>query len=245
MKIFIGIDDTDNLETRGTGFHARSLGLSLSEAGLFTLQTVTRHQLLADPRIPFTSHNSSACLYGETRAAMNEIIMHCRDFLVRESAPDSDAGLCIMSADKVPHEVIRWGHLAKKEILKLDDAVALAAKYGIFLEAFLNARIGMIGSLAAAGLRAEGNDGRLLWTRNLRETMGVFRVSEYLRITGIERVVQADGSAVNGNVFLHVTEWTRPVMKDGLITLIAEKTDTQDTYEYQSASKEYIKSISE
>jgi hypothetical protein len=73
VKIFIGIDDTDNLETRGTGYQARTLGQSLSEAGLFEMRTVTRHQLLVDRRIPFTSHNSSACLAGICKGSLDDL----------------------------------------------------------------------------------------------------------------------------------------------------------------------------
>ena len=34
MRYLIGIDDTDNLESRGTGFRARCLGAELTDAGL-------------------------------------------------------------------------------------------------------------------------------------------------------------------------------------------------------------------
>ena len=58
----LAIDDTDNLTSRGTGFLARQLALRMAEAGIAEVKAITRHQLLVDPRIPYTSHNSSACL---------------------------------------------------------------------------------------------------------------------------------------------------------------------------------------
>jgi hypothetical protein len=60
MKLLIGIDDTDNLESRGTGYCVRQLANWLSEKNLVVPLGITRHQLLVDPRIPYTSHNSSA-----------------------------------------------------------------------------------------------------------------------------------------------------------------------------------------
>ena len=65
-KWLIGIDDTDNLESRGTGHLARQLARLLESAisGL-RIGSITRHQLLVDPRIPYTSHNSSACVQAE------------------------------------------------------------------------------------------------------------------------------------------------------------------------------------
>ena len=245
MKVFIGIDDTDNLETRGTGHQARTLGMSLMEAGLFELITVTRHQLLVDRRIPFTSHNSSACLYGECLSGIEAIISHSREFLLRVSAFDADAGLCVATAGEIDTEIIHFGRRAKKEILTLEEARSLADKHHIFLDGYLNTKLGMIGSLAGVGLRAEGDDGRLLWIRNLRETRGVFKAIDYLELTGVERMIGLNGDIVPDQTFVNITEWCRPVMKDGMITLYAEKSETIETYEYQSASKEFIKSISE
>ena len=245
MRVYIGIDDTDNLETRGTGHQARSLGVSLMEAGLFELHSVTRHQLLVDRRIPFTSHNSSACLVGESYAETGLLINHCRDFLIRESAFDADAGLCIADSENIPAEIMDFGLHAKKEILSLEEAQSLAGRHSIFLDGFLNTRIGMIGSLAAVGLRASRNDGRLLWTKNLRETQGIFRAGEYRHLTGIERIIDRNEKEVSEDAILEITEWCRPVMRKGHITLIVEKTEYNQIYEYISAPKEYIKSISE
>ncbi|MHC4369889.1 MAG: hypothetical protein ACYSW8_19940, partial [Planctomycetota bacterium] len=60
MAIFlIGIDDTDNETSPGTGRLARQL---LAECALRSLDPlgVTRHQFLVDPAIRYTSHNSGA-----------------------------------------------------------------------------------------------------------------------------------------------------------------------------------------
>jgi hypothetical protein len=50
--LFIGLDDTDNLESRGTGYLARRIAAVL--AADYALLGVTRHQLLVDPRVPCT-----------------------------------------------------------------------------------------------------------------------------------------------------------------------------------------------
>ena len=53
--IFVGIDDTDTLDTPGTNQLARALACRLSER--CDLVRITRHQLLFDPRVPYTSKN--------------------------------------------------------------------------------------------------------------------------------------------------------------------------------------------
>ena len=72
IDLLIGIDDTDNLDTRGTGYRARTLAQGLVDAGLAAVHGITRHQLLVDPRIPYTSHNSSACLQTTARGTCAE-----------------------------------------------------------------------------------------------------------------------------------------------------------------------------
>jgi hypothetical protein len=245
VNVFIGIDDTDNLETRGTGFHARMLGHSLVEAGLFEMRTVTRHQLLVDRRIPFTSHNSSACLAGECTGNISDLIDHAREFLKRESAFDADPGLCVAMADEITPGIIKFGNRAKREIVTINDAYRLIYNTFIYLEGFMNARIGLIGALAAVCLRAGGNDGRLLWTRNLRETTGDFQISEFLGLVDVDRVVERNLIKPDPESVIRITEWCRPVMLGGKITLIAEKNENNEPYAYQSASKDYIKGISE
>lgn len=90
MRILIGIDDTDNLESRGTGYMARQLGAMLSEGGLALVEGITRHQLLLDPQIPYTSHNSSACLLVRANQdKLDELAHHCRKLLLQKSAVGS------------------------------------------------------------------------------------------------------------------------------------------------------------
>ncbi len=93
LRYLIGIDDTDNLESRGTGFRARCLGADLAAAGLARVDGVSRHQLLVHPDIPYTSHNSALCLDAHVPdGRIDEVREFCRDFLLRESADGSDAG---------------------------------------------------------------------------------------------------------------------------------------------------------
>jgi hypothetical protein len=62
------VDDTDNNESHGTGFRAREIGRLLQENGIAKLTGGTRHQLLFDRRIPYTSHNSAACIEVESNS---------------------------------------------------------------------------------------------------------------------------------------------------------------------------------
>jgi len=245
MKLIIGIDDTDNIESRGTGFRARQLGLLLKEHNYAELHSIARHQLLFDRRIPYTSHNSSASIVFNSLTNTQTIIDFCSDYLQRESAEGSDAGLCVAEFDNVPDSVIDWGSKAKRIILTLDDAHQLAEKEGIFLKGFKGLKIGVIGSLAAVGLRKNGNDGRLLWLENLRETQGIYTAKDLLNIMHIDRITDKDITVVPENIKIFFGDWSRPVLIDKQITLIVEEEKSDERFKWKCASKEYIKSISQ
>ena len=93
MKILICIDDTDNIESRGTGEIAELLADGITRNGWGGCGQVTRHQLFLHPDIPYTSHTSSMCFPAEVEPdLMDRIISYCCQSLAAESAP-SERGL--------------------------------------------------------------------------------------------------------------------------------------------------------
>lgn len=244
MKIIIGIDDTDNKRSRGTGFRARQLGQLLAGSGMAEVETISRHQLLVDKRIPYTSHNSSASVVCHLIPYLEDIIRFCTKFLKRKSAWFSDAGLCVCPYDEIPEEILNWGNRAKKEILTKEEALNLTDKNNIFLQGLTGKKIGVIGALAAVGLRKAGNDGRLLWMKNMRELNGVFTTEELFKSLKIDKIADITGMEIPGNSGIYMTDWSRPVHKNNEITLFVEEVKDNEQYKWRVASKEFIKSIS-
>ncbi len=242
MKLLIGIDDTDNLESRGTGFRSREMGRLLTEAGFGILKGITRHQLLFDSRIPYTSHNSSACLEVE-KGRLNELKEFCAAYLLKESADGSDAGLCIAEFDKVSERIMDWGSRAKKEIITQGEARKIAQEEKVFLEGYTGDKGGIIGSLAAIGLRKAGNDGRFLFIKGMREMKGVYTVSEIIEKTGINEILSIDNAPLTGETKVFLGDWWRPVMKKNKIIIFVEQIN-EPNYGWRIVSKDYIKSIS-
>lgn len=223
VRLLIGIDDTDNLESRGTGYRARQLGQHL--AGSDTrIHGISRHQLLVDDRIPYTSHNSAACLDVETAPDRVESVVElAREFLTRESAAGSDAGLCVAPVDRVTDEVMAFGQRAKAELIQLSGAHALAERSGLQLEGLTGERIGAIGALAAVGLRASGNDGRVLWLEGLRELGGVWRVTDLLGALPNIAVQTTSGQAAGNEDRVDLGDWVRPILREGQMILLVEE----------------------
>lgn len=244
MRVLIGVDDTDNLESRGTGFHSRQLGNSLSESGFARPESITRHQLLVDPRIPYTSHNSSACLVVELKEnRLDALANHCRKYLLEISAEGSDVGLCIAPFQTIETnpEIVEFGQRAKIEVLSKGNAEALARSAGILLEGLTGTHGGVIGALAAVGLRFEGNDGRHLWLPGMRDIEGVFTLEELLEKTTIEEVRSLDGTPVTPGSRIQVGDWLRTIMQNGRATLYVDKEENDGNSDWKVAAKEFIK----
>lgn len=246
MRLLIGIDDTDNLESRGTGHRARQLGLLLQENGLAVLKGITRHQLLVSPEIPYTSHNSSACLEVEIDPEkLSRVREVCRDFLLDDSALGSDAGLCVLPREQVSESVRNFGKRAKCEVLKKEEAEQLAKQEQIFLEGLTGTGGGIIGSLAGVGLRAAGNDGRFLWLKGIREIEGCNSVDNILALTGIEELRTEDGTVLLSGQMVMLNNWTRPILKDNKAVLLCEEVNDDEQYKWRVLPKESIKQYSQ
>lgn len=246
MKLLIGIDDTDNKESRGTGFRARQLATLIEEHKLGLVRGITRHQLFVHEDIAYTSQNSSACLDVESDF-YDEIKTFCSDFLLTESAPGSDAGLCIAEWDAISEKIQDWGKKAKVEVLTLEASIRLAGEEDIFLCGLTGTKIGQIGALAAVGLRKTGNDGRFIWlsgTGELRDfDSGSYAVSELKQKAGIQKVKDLNLHDIPENEIVLCDGWTRPVLLKNNSVLFVEKTKFAK-HEWKTVTKEYIRSIS-
>jgi len=239
MKYLIGIDDTDNLESRGTGHRVRMLADWLAENILAAPLGITRHQLLVDPQIPYTSHNSSACLSVDTDNA-DDVWEASREFLLCESAVGSDAGLGLVAWGEVPPCVRAFGVRAKQVVLTQLEAEQTALDNGICLEGLTGTGGGIIGALAAVGLHHAGNDGRFLWLPGLRELQGKISVQQIYSQGHVDSICTVEGTTLSATTLVDVGEWVRPVLRQGRATLYVEEIN----HEWHIISKDRIKSLS-
>lgn len=241
----IGIDDTDNKETRGTGFRSRQLAALLEDKSLGQVMSVSRHQLYVHEEIPYTSQNSSACLVFYTNQ-LNETIHLCIDFVKETSAPGSDVGLCIAKESDVNTDIIDWGMRAKKEVLQMDRAYELAKSAGIFLKGYTGTKCGVIGALAAVGLRKWGNDGRNIWLAgsDLRQIEGVYTKKQLLDLINVQEVIDIDEEEIQTNDRIFVSNWLRPIIRESKNIIIVEKDKNNTGYEWKIVSKDLIKKLS-
>jgi len=228
MNILVCIDDTDNLESRGTGELASLLADQLEAEGWGNSRFVTRHQLLVHPDIPYTSHNSSMCFAATLKEAalLPRFIDHAGRFLERESAPGSDPGLCVAAASQlgVPAPLVAFGRAAKEQVLDKAAAYALAGELGLHLSEHGGSGQGVVGALAGVGLRLGGNDGRLkgrlpLGPAGARRSIAALREEPL-----VEAVRGVDGSRPEDTALVELGEKIKTVLLEGQSVLLLEAT---------------------
>jgi len=247
MRILVGIDDTDNKDSRGTGYNSRQLAASIEAEGLGRVAGITRHQLFVHPDIPYTSQNSSACLDIISDNPI-DLKLFSRNFMIKVGAVGSDVGLCISEWDNVQPEIISWGENAKSVVLKLVDAVDLSQKNNIYLEGLTGTYDGMIGALAAIGLRRGGNDGRFIWVnsaKNLRDIENDTHTIEILtNKAGIDIVMCEDKIIDNPDEKVFLNGWARPVLRNNKSVLLVDNEKNNSNYEWKCSAKEFVKRVS-
>ena len=215
---FIGLDDTDTLESRGTGYLARLVAEVLSSD--YPVPGVTRHQLLVDPRVPYTAKNSSAAiaLEGNGCLAVDGLLKRVQAVMRRHYNPGSDPGLCV--APVVPETIVEFGRRAQRDVVTQDEARGLATEHGIPLVGLGGTEDGVIGALAAVGLAAAGDDGRYVLVGRSRELRGLQPVSALLT-AGIAAVRTLDGHPVIDGLVL--SDKLRPARRGGQPVLFVER----------------------
>ncbi len=232
MELLLGIDDTDVLGHKpGTGRLARELGAHLAREGLAELLGVVRQQLLVDPRIPYTSHNSPACLMLRARAACSDggarLLAAATAYVVERAAVGSDPGVCLAERAAVGPEVEQFGARCAGSVVRKAEALDLAARSGLRLEELGGTGGGVIGALAAVGLTAGGDAGRFLdYAGGLRDVSGQITAAE-LRERGIGvSCLGRNADWVPARACIDVGDRLRPRLIGGRAVLLVEPTET-------------------
>ncbi len=220
MRYLVGIDDTDNYESIGTGAMARELVGFLARDHRTEGRGITRHQLLVHPDIPYTSHNSSACLALECPLDREELAAACRAFIAFLFHPGADPGLCVATlAQASAPDIVDFARRAQHQIVTREEATSLARAGSLLLEELGGTGLGVIGALAACGLRASGDDGRFIALPGARRIQGEITVGELRRAVAIDRVVDANGEVLADESIIETRGWVRPDLRDGHVTL--------------------------
>jgi tRNA(Ile2) C34 agmatinyltransferase TiaS len=210
MRVYIGFDDTDVITSDyGTGKVARRFGKLLPQE--CKIWGVVRQQLLVDPAIPYTSHNSSACVVVDCPdssyidALKSTAIAHIEAM----SASGSDPGLCLIGeGDSSLPALEAFGLLCTAKVVSQYDAIKAAGN--AHLSGHGGTHDGIIGAAAAVGLTASGWNGRFIEYEGLRDIPDQISVAalqqKNIRVISLDR----DACCPRPEDMVDTKGWLRP-----------------------------------
>jgi hypothetical protein len=227
MKLFMCMDDTDNLESKGTGWLVEAACREMTDMGWGTYSMISRHQLFVHPDIPYTSHNSSMVFTAETDVPSERYVEFLSAYLEKNSAPGSDPGLCIAHepTNGTRESLISFGLRAKKEILTKDEAYALAHTLGVHLSEHGGTGGGIIGALAGIGLRLWANDGRFRGWYHLGQAGSIMTAGELRSYETIEDIRTPDNAPIEDTKRICISDQLKTICMNGRSTLLVHPAD--------------------
>ena len=210
MRVYIGFDDTDTVGAdRGTGKVARWFEDRLPEG--CRLWGVVRQQLLRHESIPYTSHNSAACIVVDMAdpCLLDMVIPRAAEHLESNSLQGSDPGLCVAGdCDGKLAELTVFGRMCTRRVVTQREALEATAK--VHLTGHGGTNDGIIGAAAAVGLTASGWCGRLIEFGRLRDFPDIVQVSD-LESSDISVVsLDRDARVPAPEDFVLTKGWLRP-----------------------------------
>ena len=228
MKVLLCIDDTDNIDSIGTGELLENMCGELERRGLGRGGFVTRHQLFISDKIAYTSHNSSMCCQVETED-FDALAAFAGEYLDRGCAEGSDPGLCVFKCDEEGdvESLLDFGRRAKEEVLSKKEAYDLAKSYSgrLHLSQHGGTGDGVIGALAGVGLRLTGNDGKVKGKIKPDAPGEILTVARMLEKFGLGQIKSEDGSVAGAEELVRFDAVTKAVFLDNMVTVLAEKRD--------------------
>lgn len=243
MKLLIAIDDTDNLETRGTGHLAAELAKEIKNHGWGEVKPVTRHQLFVHDDIPYTSHNSAMCFPATIgQEHWDKLIVFGGVFLETKSALGSDPGFCVLNLDQLqePGKLMKYGHQAKKKVLTKERAYQLADDLNIHLSEHGGTGQGVVGALAGAALRLTGNDGRFRGKHLMGHGGEVWTVNDIVSQSDIDRITDLQGHPIPAQDKILLGEKVKSVLVDHQSVLLVCPASPNTGHQWYTCTRDML-----
>lgn len=243
MKFYLCIDDTDNIDSIGTGTIAGYIRDHIEAQNWASCTQITRHQLLIHEDIPYTSHNSSMCFVGELKGDYIEDVRKAAIKIIEEfSAIGSDPGFCLYLQENEVDELrkeklIGFGREAKEKVLTKDMAYELAKSIGIHLSEHGGTGQGVIGALAGVGLRVSGYDGEVKGSLK-KVTLGEYTVRELTDLPEIDEVIDLEGNSFSTDRKVIIESKSKSVQRNYRFVLyVHEENGVLKTYNKKEIRK--------
>lgn len=185
---------------------------------------ISRHQLLLDERINYTSHNSSMCFSTVlSHIERDEVVRFIQEFLLAKSAPSAEPGIAVAFKSDIADisGLINFGYCAKSEYLDKSEAYSQAKRQNVYLKGLKNGGRGVIGALAGLGFRLGGNDGKVRGC--IKMTQDEMRAAEFLNLGYVSEILDENFNKIKNDETIVFGRNLKLVIKNSIPVLLVKK----------------------
>jgi hypothetical protein len=115
---------------------------------------------------------------------------------------------------------MEFGRRCQAKVTRQEEARGLAAKHDIMLEGLGGTEDGVIGALAAVGLAATADDGRIVQIQQQPDDLSGQQSVALLHARGVSAIVCEDYQVTSGTV--DIGKHLRPSLRSGRVVLFVE-----------------------
>lgn len=232
MRIYVGIDDSRQLDGYKAGETASRLVEAIEKNGWGQAKIPSRHRLYPHPSTGCRKHNTARSFSADIKEEALPAFLDYTTALIKGLVtPDSNTGLAIVIPEKMDnhHELVDYAYRVKEELVAQDEARRFDDQRGVYLIELNGTGRGIIGALAGAGLRSTGNDGQFRGKLQMGgEEYAVVSVGEIVAQTHVEQVKSMDFQILGSDEQVRLGEKVKIVLLDDLYTLMVFPTDIED-----------------
>ncbi len=231
MKIYVGIDDSHRRDGGGAGETASLLTKVLEENRWGQPELPSRHRLYQHPDTGCRKHNTARSFSAQIEERyLSVFIDYACKVVRRDSSPDSNAGLVIAISERMTNtdEIIAYASRVKEGLVSRDETNRMIGKQGLHVFELSGNGKGIIGALAAAGLRMTGNDGQFRGKLQLGSGDGyIATVQEIIENTHVEQIKNMDLENIDKDQSVRMGEKVKVVLLEHKYTLMVFPTELQ------------------
>lgn len=243
VNFILCIDDTDNIGSKGTGSIASEIASLIEVKYCGECSFVTRHQLLLNERINYTSHNSSMAFRFRVSDSVDFDVMieDIVSYMEVNCASDSSPGLAVLRVldDWDYNLLLSYGKDAKVKVLNKKVAYDIALRDGVFLNGIFGGGEGVIGALAGVALRLSDNDGEVKGEVKGYEQYRSYLASSFRSNPEIDEVRSVGGRLVSDDDFIFVSWKVKLIFLNGKRILLVDWVNNR----WESVVKNDLRSI--
>jgi len=231
LEIIVGIDDSRQLDGYKAGETASLLARAIEDRGWGKSKIPSRHRLYPNPVIGYKKHNTARSFSADIdEQYLNPFISYACTMIKSNVASGCNAGLAVVVPERMVNhdDLISYAYRVKEEQVSKEECMQLAQCPGIYLFELSGDGRGVIGALAAAGLRLTGNDGQFRGKLKLGHgDYYVATVKEIIDKTYVPQVKRMDFVRLEDDETVRMGEKVKVVLLDNLYTLMVFPTDLE------------------